>query len=285
MRMLPMVGVIGGLAVVGLSITMAMNILPKSTPSIPSQTANSSLRIEAKETKAHQDGGLGLEALEQAAQAKKYLFAFFWKDESDVTLNRKKVFEKAMRKVVDRANSVQVLVSDPSENGIVEKFGLDHAPMPLVLAIAPNGAVMGGFPEKFTEEEIINAFGSPCTEQCLKTLQDGNLVLLCIQNGSTASNEEAMKGVQEFASDQRYANATKIVMLDPSDPVEKPFLTDLKIDSQSDEAITAFLVPPGSLIAEFKGATNKEDFIDTLQKANTGCGTGGCGPGGCGPKK
>ena len=29
-----------------------------------------------------------------------------------------------------------------------------RAPMPLVLAIAPNGAIMGGFPTKFTEEAL-----------------------------------------------------------------------------------------------------------------------------------
>ena len=58
----------------------------------------------------------------------------------------------------------------------------------------------------------------------MKTMQDGNLVLLCVQNKSTTSNEEAMKGVKEFAADQRYASATKIVMLDPSDPRKSPFL-------------------------------------------------------------
>ncbi len=155
--------------------------------------------------------------------------------------------------------------------------------MPLVLAIAPNGAIMGGFPQKFDEEKLLNAFGSPCTEQCMKNMTDGNLVLLCIQNKSTTLNEEAMKGVNECAKDTRYASATKIVMLDPSDPAEKPFLSDLKIDPETKEAVTAFLAPPGSVIAEFQGATNKEGLIAALQKASTGCGPGGCGPGGCGP--
>ena len=94
-----------------------------------------------------------------------------------------------------------------------------------------------------------------------------------------------MKGVKEFAADQRYASATKIVILDPSDPAEKPFLTDLKIDPQTPEAITAFMAPPGSVIAEFKGATDKAELIAALQKASAACGSGGCAPGGCGPQK
>ena len=48
------------------------------------------------------------------------------------------------------------------------------------------------------------AFGSPCTEQCMKSLQDGKLVLLCVQNGSTKFNDEALQGVNEFKADEKY---------------------------------------------------------------------------------
>ena len=132
--------------------------------------------------------------------------------------------------------------------------------MPLVLAIAPNGAIMGGFPNKFTEEELLNAFGSPCTERCMKALQDGKLVFLCVQNSATNYNDEALEGVREFKADERFAKYTEVVMLDPSDTAETSFLADLKIDPKESEAVTAFLVPPGSVIAEFKGATNKDEI-------------------------
>jgi hypothetical protein len=278
------IGVVGGLAIVGISIAMAMGVWTKTEQAAPFDSGVSSARIETAGNIKSQGEGVGLAAVAQAAQEKKYLFAFFWRDESSDTANMKKVFAEAMQKINDRANAIEVCVANASENGIVEKFDLNRAPMPLVLAIAPNGAIMGGFPQKFDEEKLLNAFGSPCTEQCMKTMQEGNLVLLCVQNKSTNSNEEAMKGVKEFAEDQRYASATRVVMLDPSDPAEKPFLTDLKIDPQTTEAITAFMAPPGSVIAEFKGATDKEGLIAALQKASTGCGPGGCGPGGCGPK-
>ncbi len=97
--------------------------------------------------------------------------------------------------------------------------------------------------------------------------------------------EEAMKGVQDFKGDSRFGHATEVVMLDPADTAERFFLADLKIDPQESEAMTAFLVPPGSVVAEFKGATDKEALAAALQKASTSCGPGGCGPGGCGPKK
>jgi hypothetical protein len=197
MNKLTVAGVVGGLVIVGISIAYAVGILPKSKQSSPSDNENSSVQGEAQRKTKVQGEGAGIAAMKQAAQEKKYLFAFFWKDESSETANLKKVFEEAMQKVGDRANSIQVCISDSSESGIIETFDLKRAPMPLALAIAPNGAIMGGFPQKFDEDNLLNAFGSPCTEQCMKTMQDGNLVLLCVQNQSTTSNEEAMKGVND----------------------------------------------------------------------------------------
>ena len=59
-------------------------------------------------------------------------------------------------------------------------------------------------------------------------------------------------------------------------------VVDDKIDPQTEEAVTVFLVPPGSAVAEYKGATDKAELVSTLQKASSGCCPGGsCGPGGC----
>ncbi len=49
------------------------------------------------------------------------------------------------------------------------------------------------------------------------------------------------------------------------------------------EATTVFLVPPGRSVAKYDGATDKQTLLDTLNKANTGCGPNGCGPNGCCP--
>ncbi len=225
-----------------------------------------------------------MSALERAAADNKYLFVFFSKSNDGQTTAMKKVFDEATAKVADCALSVAVNVADPAERDIVRKFELDRAPMPLALAIAPNGAIMGGFPTKFEVSDLLNAFGSPCTEQCMKSLQDGKIVLLCVQNSSTKSNAEALQGVNEFKADAKYTAATEIVMLDPTNPAEAPFLGDLKIDPKTTVAMTAFLAPPGAVIAEVEGATTKDALVAALQQANTSCGPGGCGPGGCAPK-
>ena len=238
----------------------------------------------SEETPAEQTGN-GIAAIKQAARDNKYLFVFFWKEDNEQALAMRNAFEAAMKKLSDRAQWVTVNTTDPSEREIVDKYDLDRAPMPLVLALAPNGAVTGGFPTMPDEQELMEAFVTPCTAECMKLLQDRKLVFLCVQNATTGSNEEAMQGIRDFKADARFASATKTVDLDPADPAEADFLADLQVSAETKEAVTVFLVPPGSPIAMFEGATNKDELVATLQKASSACGPGGCGPGGCGPKQ
>jgi len=130
----------------------------------------------------------------------------------------------------------------------------------------------------------VDAFATPVTEKVMKQLQENRLVFVCVQNDKTKTNDAAMKGVREFKADARFASATEIVMLDPTDSAEASFLADMKVDPKTEEAMTVFLAPPGSAIAEYKGATDKSELIATLQKASSGCAGGSCGPGGCPPK-
>ena len=87
------------------------------------------------------------------------------------------VFQSAMKKWTESTDSIGVQITDPNEKPVVDKFGVSRAPMPLVLALAPNGAITKGFPIKFDEKQLREGFVSPCTAKCLKALQDRKLVL------------------------------------------------------------------------------------------------------------
>ena len=100
-----------------------------------SSTANTE-KAEAGEAKARSStsadaslpgSGKGMAAIKQAADAGKYLFLFFSKADDDQTLAMRKVFQKAMQKVADRARWITVNTTDPSEEAIVAKFDLGRA--------------------------------------------------------------------------------------------------------------------------------------------------------------
>jgi hypothetical protein len=209
-------------------------------------------------------------AIEKAAAAGKYTFVFFYSDDGEVTQSRRAGFQEVMGRIAEKAVPLEIDTTDPGERQIVNRFGVSRAP-----------AITGGFPQEFEEAQLLGAFASPCEEKSLKALQERKVVLLCVQNGGTELNADAMKGVQDFKADPNFGPSTEIVTLDPADPSESEFLKALQVAPQTASAVTVCLVPPGRAVARFTGETKKEMIIAALSSGG-GCGTGGCGPSGCG---
>lgn len=287
------IGIVAAAGVVAISAAVISenNSATRSTPVVAdaslADTAKPAVQV-SQDTRAmkSQRVGVGMAAMQQAAEANKYLFVFFYKDDDEQTRAMRRVFDATMPKVADRAEFVLIDTTDPLEREVVEKFGASRSPMPLVLALAPSGAITGGFPLKFNEAQLMGAFASPSLEKCIKALQGGKLVLVSVQNAMTRFNSEAMQGVQALKADARFTKATEIVTVDPRDAAEAGFLKKLQIDPKIDEAVTVFLAPPGRLIARFKGATNKNALVAAIQRAASGSSCGpGSGPNCCPPRK
>ncbi len=225
----------------------------------------------------------GLIAIDTAARSGKHLFIFFWQADDEQSRSMYGVFQAAMSKWQESADSLGIQVADPNEKPIVDKFGLSRAPMPIVLALAPNGAVTKAFPVRFDENQLRQGFVSPCTAQCLKCLQEQRLAILCVRNEKTQSSQAAWQGVQAFKADPRFSKATEIVTLDPDDPAEVSLLGELNIDRRTPQAVTVVLAPPGQPVATFVGAVTKEQIVAKIQAGP--CAGGQCGPGGCCPAK
>ena len=217
-------------------------------------------------------------ALRRAMGANQYAFVFFYENDDEATQAARKTFDAAMQKLAPTPLAVAVNRTAPTEKEIVEKFAVEHAPMPLVLAVAPNGAVTGGIKAAdLTRERLQEAVASPAMQQCLKALQDQKLVFVCVQNARTKANEAAMKGVNEFKADPRSGEECEIVKVDPADTKEAKLLAQLKVDPKCKTASTALLVPPGMVATKVEGATSKADLEAALRKAAASCAPGsGC---------
>ncbi len=216
----------------------------------------------------------GIAALDRAAAAGKYLLVLFYRNDDGETQAMKKVLADFVAKPASKANSITINVADASEKDIVAKFGVDRAPMPLALVVAPTGAITGGFPNKVTKEQLSGSFVSPALANSLKPLQDGKLVLVCVQNGSTKSNDAALRGVNDFMTDARFAKSTEVVSLDPADEAEAKFLKQLQIDPKTSIAVTALIAPPGAVVAKYNGQTSKDAMVAALA-AKQAAGGGG----------
>jgi hypothetical protein len=221
-------------------------------------------------------------AIDAAANADKYIFMFFYQAQDEATQAARATFDAAMEKLADRAMSIAVNVTDPQERVLVAKYQLNRSPMPLVLAMAPTGAVTRSFPGRFTEAQLETAFVSPGMQRCLKALQDRKMAFLCVQNGTTQHNAEAMQGVNEFAADPLYARSTEIITVDPTDAAEESLLKQFKVDPKTAEAVTVFLAPPGRMVGTYTGEIKKDVLVAAVQTAAKGCNpSSGC----CAPRK
>jgi hypothetical protein len=219
-------------------------------------------------------------ALTSARQGEKYLFILFWKEDSPATQAMKQNLDAALAGRGRQASSITVNTTDPAESDLVARFGVSRSPMPLVVAVAPNGAITGGFPLKVTEQEVARAFVSPGMAACLKGTQARKLVLLCVQ---PAGVRDLPAGVREFKADAQYGPATEVVTVRADDPAEAGFLQALKIQPAS-STVTAFLAPPGSLLGTFDDTVTRQQLVEKLKTAQNSCCPGGkCGPGGCCP--
>jgi hypothetical protein len=221
-------------------------------------------------------------AIARAAKANKYLLLFCWETKDQKTNDARAVFEPAAAKLADSAAVVSIQINDAAEQQIVDQYDLTRSPMPLVLSIAPNGAITKGFSKTFDEKELRTAFVSRGTQLCMKALQDRKLVLVCaVDPAGPKGPMKTPKCAEGFKADAKYGPATEIILVNAKDQREASFLKDLKID-QSQKPMVAFFAPPAVWIGNFDGAAAKDELVAKLVAAQSSCCPGGkCGPGGC----
>jgi hypothetical protein len=220
-------------------------------------------------------------ALDAAAAAGKYAFVLFWKQDDETTQSMSQTVQTVARNHNGRVTVLSVATTEPAEKAVVDQFGISRAPLPLVLAIAPNGAVTGGFPQKVSEAQLAGAFVSASMAESLKALQGRKMVLLCVQSRGQA----VPAGVREFTADPRYQPYSVIVTMDPANPEEARHLKQLSVDPARDVPATLLLAPPGYVLGKFTGPVQSQQLIEKLKSSQSCCPGGKCAGGCCGGPK
>jgi hypothetical protein len=214
-----------------------------------------------------------------AAHDNQYLFVLFWKEDDDATRSVRQTLNAALAKRVGQATSVAVQVTDPAEKPVVDHYGVSRSPMPLVLAVAPNGAVTGAFALQLAEQDVARAFVTPGQARCLKAVQARKVALLCVL--PAGAGPEAPAGAREFQADPRFGPSTEVLTLRADDTAEAGFLRALRIDPRTAVPVTVLLAPPGRVLGTFPGAVSKKQLVEKVTAPQSCCPGGKCGPGGC----
>ncbi len=224
----------------------------------------------------------GFEAFSTAVASGQYLMVLF--ERTNDTSELKTSFDLARLSLSGSVKSVIINTNKPEESGLVDRYNVRFAPLPMVVLLAPNGAITGFFKTAFTPGQLKARFLSPVSQQCLLAFQQKKLVFMCIQGQGTKQNSEAMGGVTQFKADPKLGKIAEVVMLDPTDQSEKKLLNQLGINSDTAVAETLLMAPPGKVLGKWSGATSKDAFAKLLVAeagARKSCRIPGCADPSC----
>lgn len=195
-------------------------------------------------------------ALRQAGADGKYALLCLWRGEAAESQTFRSRFAAAAAPLATQAVTVEARVDDQANRALVQRLKLERAPMPLTLAVAPNGAVTRGYPQ-IPAEGFAPAFVGPAFAACLKAMQDGHIAIISIGSATLAGTAET--------------RAT----------AEAELLKALGLPAQADAAMIALVVPPGRLLGKFRDPVSREQLDAALAKAKSGSCGPACGDASC----
>jgi hypothetical protein len=214
------------------------------------------------------------QALAQAAGQGRYAYVVFYRTDDEAARAMAQVVQAAAAARPDAIVPVYVSLTDPAEAPLVARYSVGRAPMPMTVVTAPNGAITGAFPQRVTAEQLSGAFVTPVMASCMKSMQQGRLVFLCLQ---TTPQPLVPTAVSEFTADPHYKDRVDVVLVQATDPAEAQLLAELELGtSQAAQANTVFFAPPGVLVGKFGLLSTKAEVASALHKAGKCCDDPNC---------
>lgn len=221
------------------------------------------------------------EAMKISRDNKQYLFLLFYDKKDALYDQMKETAANFTNRTGQKILIYEASKSSGTDADLIAQYKIERAPMPMLMVVGPNGAVLGGFPQNITEDKLSKSLASPLTMDVLKAIQAQKMAVVLLQNGTTKFNAESSRTANDLAHDKRLLGSVEIIKADPADPKNREFLTNAKIAGAVANATIVLIAPPGVVAGVFPGNAAKDSIISSLSSASSsGCG-GKCGPGGC----
>ena len=147
-------------------------------------------------------------AIKQAAAANRYIFITVFKAGDPAGKTMLAAVQSGRAKLSQPSDFVSVDFDAPANRALLKRYDLDRAPLPITIALAPNGALTASFPKAIKGASALSAaFVSTGQSDVLKVLQSAKLAAVCLQNPNTKHNKESLTAAQGLRSYTRLAGA------------------------------------------------------------------------------
>jgi len=160
---------------------------------------------------------------------------------------------------------------DAANSDFIKKHKLASAPVPLILVFASNGIMAGGnIASKLTAQQLVAMVPSPKKAEALKAIQSGQAAYITASRSGMASKTDVAKGCAAACTQMQ--GKCVAIDVDMDDPLEKTFLTQLKVNMQSAEPITVVINAKGQVSGTFSGIVEVENLMASATKVvASGC--------------
>jgi len=219
-----------------------------------------------------------LSRLEQSLKAVgsegKFTFIVFSKEDNAAAREMLAVVKTGVAQRQEQAVVVMARANDPAEQPLVQHFGIARAPMPLTVAVAPNGAITGVFAKTISDEHLTAAIVTPTMMKCMKSLQNKQLVFVLVSANGKAT---APVGVTALQSDPQFKGRISFASMRVDDPAETRFVSQMQIDPQKVRGAYAVLIaPPGVMVGHFDSASTPSQIAAAIHKSGQCCDDPNC---------
>lgn len=214
------------------------------------------------------------QAMAGASSAGQFLGLIFY-DTADASLtgisSTIATFNKSSTKKLSIYNAK---LNDPANKDLAAVYGIQSGgDLPILLVVAPNGAITGGSPKNVTADQLKQYTSiSELMLKTIKPLQEQKIALVSLQNASTKFNTESWAGVNDLATDTNYKNLVTAIKADPSAAGSQEFVKQCGLMPSLTEATVVVLLPPGKIAKVLNGKITKDDILKSLQSCKTGSG-------------
>lgn len=199
-------------------------------------------------------------------------FLLFYRSNDSLTKDVYGTIKTGVAKRRDAA-ILPIQITNRAERGLIERFDVTRTPLPAVVSLAPNGAVTGVFSQQIKPEEVDGAIVSAGYAKCIKAMQGGQIVLLCVQPETRGF---VPKGVQEFQADRLYKERTQVVNISATDPNEAQFIKQLGLNARSASPQVVFMAPPGVMLGAYDANVTHATLATKLASAGKCCDDKNC---------
>ena len=208
------------------------------------------------------------------AAAPKFTFILFWKENNPTTQAMHDTLKRSIEARSQRAEWVSVNINDGSQRPLVDRYRVERAPMPMVICVAPNGAVTGGFPRQINDAVIEKALITPGMTEATKALQEKRIVVIHAKRDPRLALPAGAAG---FAADPSFKDRTTIVNVGIDDPAEARFVREMEFKPEElSDSMIVVLAPPGVLVGKYQSTVAMDQIATDLHAAGKCCNDPNC---------